>query len=37
MMNIVTHDHHFNILKQISFPKVDVVTLKVFLWDLRKL
>ena len=34
---IVTHDHHFNILKQNSFPKVDFVTLKVFLSDLCKL
>lgn len=34
---IVTHDHHFNILKQIKFPKVDIVSLKVFLEDLRKL
>lgn len=33
---IVTHDHHFNILKQISFPKVDVVSLKEFLEDLQK-
>lgn len=34
---IVTQDPHFNILKQISFPKVDVVTLKAFLADLQKL
>lgn len=34
---IVTHDHHFNILKQIKFPKVDIVSLKVFLEDLRKM
>ena len=34
---IVTQDHHFNILKQISFPKVDVITLKAFLADLQKL
>ena len=33
---IVTHDHHFNILKQISFPKVDVITLKEFLEDLQQ-
>lgn len=32
---IVTHDHHFNILKQISFPKIDIVTLKTFLEDLK--
>lgn len=31
---IVTHDRHFNILKQIPFPKVDVVTLKDFLEEL---
>ena len=34
---IVTHDHHFNILKQIPFPKVDIVTLKQFLDDLNQL
>lgn len=34
---IVTQDHHFNILKQIQFPKVNVVTLKEFLEDLGKL
>ena len=34
---IVTQDHHLNILKQISFPKVDVITLKAFLADLQKL
>ena len=34
---IVTHDHHFNILKQIKFPKVDIVSLKVFLEDLGKM
>lgn len=33
---IVTHDHHFNILKQIAFPKVDVITLKEFLEDLQQ-
>ena len=31
---IVTHDHHFNILKQIPFPKVDIITLKKFLEEL---
>ena len=30
------HDHHFNILKQIAFPKVDVITLKEFLEDLQQ-
>lgn len=34
---IVTHDHHFNILRKISFPKVDVVTLREFLSDLQRL
>ncbi len=24
---IVTHDHHYNVLKSISFPKVDITTL----------
>lgn len=32
---IVTQDHHFNILKQISFPKVDIITLKAFLAELQ--
>lgn len=34
---IVTHGHHFNVLRQISFPKVDIVSLKEFLDDLRKM
>lgn len=34
---IVTQDHHFNILKQISFPKVDITTLKAFLAELQTL
>ena len=34
---IVTHDHHFNVLKQISFPKVDVVSLKTFLEELQRI
>lgn len=34
---IVTQDHHFNILKQISFPKVDIITLKAFLAELQTL
>ena len=34
---IVTHDHHFNVLRQISFPKVDIVSLSEFLDDLRKM
>lgn len=33
---IVTHDHHFDVLKQIPFPKVDVVSLRQFLLDLQK-
>ena len=32
---IVTQDHHFNILKQISFPKVYIITLKAFLAELQ--
>lgn len=32
---IVTHDHHFNVLKQIDFPKVDVITLNQFLQELN--
>lgn len=34
---IVTQDHNFNILKQISFPKVDIITLKAFLAELQTL
>lgn len=34
---IVTHDHHFNVLKQIPFPKVDIITLKSFLEELRNI
>lgn len=33
---IVSHDHHFDVLKQIPFPKVDVVSLRQFLLDLQK-
>ena len=32
---IVSHDHHFNILKQIPFPKVDVISLNAFLQELQ--
>ena len=32
---IVNHDHHFNVLKQIDFPKVDVITLNQFLQELN--
>lgn len=31
---IVTQDHHFDVLKHISFPKVDIITLKAFLEEL---
>ncbi len=33
---IVTNDHHFDVLKNITFPKVDVVKLNQFLDDLQK-
>ncbi len=33
---IVTNDHHFDVLKSIEFPKVDVVKLRQFLDDLQK-
>ncbi len=33
---IVTNDRHFDVLKNISFPKVDVVKLSEFLDDLQK-
>ena len=32
---IVTEDHHYDVLKDISFPKVDVVRLKEFLLELQ--
>ena len=32
---IVSHAHHFNILKQIPFPKVDVISLNAFLQELQ--
>ena len=35
-MNIVTQDHHFDVLKNIEFPKVDVVNIQTFLNDLKK-
>lgn len=34
---IVTEDHHFDILKTIPFPKVDVARLKDFLLELQSL
>lgn len=34
---VVTHDHHFNVLHDIPFPKVEVITLKAFLEDLKKM
>lgn len=32
---IVTNDHHFDVLRSIPFPKVDVVNLNRFLLDLQ--
>lgn len=32
---IVTNDHHFDVLRSIPFPKVDVVNLNHFLLDLQ--
>ena len=32
---IVSQDHHFNVLKQISFPHVEVVTIQQFLKELE--
>lgn len=34
---IVTQDHHFDVLKNIEFPKVDVVNIQTFLNDLKKI
>ena len=28
---IVTNDHHYDILRQIEFPRVDIITLAAFL------
>lgn len=34
---IVSNDRHFNVLKEISFPKVDVVDIDTFLTELERL
>ncbi len=34
---LVSEDKHFNVLKDIPFPKVNVITLEQFLVDLQKL
>ena len=34
---IVTEDHHYDVLKEIPFPKVNVVRLKEFLLELRNM
>ena len=34
---IVTQDHHFDVLKNILFPKVVVISLKTFLKDLKNI
>lgn len=34
---IVTQDHHFDVLKNIEFPKVDVANIQTFLNDLKKI
>lgn len=34
---IVTHDHHFNVLRNIPFPRIDVITINQFLQELEKL
>jgi predicted nucleic acid-binding protein len=33
---LVSEDKHFNVLKDIPFPKVNVITLEQFLIDLQK-
>lgn len=33
---IVTNDKHFNVLKNIDFPKIDVINAKAFLIELEK-
>ena len=32
---IVTEDHHYDVLKEIPFPKVDVIKLREFMLELR--
>lgn len=32
---IVTQDHHFDVLRKIPFPKVDILTIKEFLRELQ--
>lgn len=32
---VVTNDRHFNVLKEISFPKVDIISIDEFLRELR--
>lgn len=34
---IVSQDHHFNALKQVDFPKVDVITIQQFLRELEQI
>lgn len=34
---IVSNDHHFNVLKKISFPKLKIITLKEFYQMLKKI
>lgn len=34
---IVSQDHHFDVLKQIPFPKVDIITIQQFLTELEDL
>jgi predicted nucleic acid-binding protein len=33
---VVSNDKHYNILKQIPFPKVEVITIQEFLLELQK-
>lgn len=34
---VVSNDRHFNILKKIPFPKVDIVSIQEFLSEVKKL
>ena len=34
---IVTEDHHYNVLKEIPFPKVEIANLKEFLQELQNM
>ena len=34
---IVTEDHHFNVLKTVVFPVVNVINIDEFLWEIENI